>query len=141
MQEKVKGLEQQDHAHTLKQQALTEEVTKLRAQVAKKQASEIRSTEIQTGKSIEFAPSATSSPNQSPTRISPANLISRKSPANFRKSSKSPTLKSPGIKTSPGTPTSASSIIINRVKSPLQGELLTLYSIDTHFNTSKMDSF
>lgn len=80
-QEKIIGLESQCHQQALQQEKLTQELTQLRAQAAKRASRETISCEIQTGKSIEFNPSATSSPNSSP-RISPANHhSSRKSPA------------------------------------------------------------
>ena len=79
-QDKIRGLESQCHQQALQQEKLTAELTQLRSQAAKR-ASQTISCEIQTGKSIEFNPSATSSPNNSP-RISPANHhLSRKSPA------------------------------------------------------------
>ncbi|XP_045172088.2 peripheral-type benzodiazepine receptor-associated protein 1-like isoform X4 [Mercenaria mercenaria] len=119
LQDKIHGLEHQCQQHASKQQELTDELTLLRTQAAQK-SQNIRNTEIQTSKSLEFAPSSTSSPNQSPRHSPVIQGSYRKSPAiaphtpvnNSRKSpsiSKSPasSIKSPGIKVpspSLGTP-------------------------------------
>lgn len=122
LQDKINKLENQCQQHALKQQELTEELTQLRAEKANK-AHNIRSTEIQTGNSLEFAPSSTSSPNKSP-RQSPVHVNqsspaitpshSRKSPASTKGRSPANTTPSPShnvlvlnkvaSKNSPSTP-------------------------------------
>ena len=100
LQDKISGLENQCEQQNFKQQELVEELTQLRAASVTKN-NNIQSAEIQTGRSLEFAPSSTSSPNQSPRHSPVLNGTSRKSPSTPLKSSqKSPalsktTLKSP----------------------------------------------
>lgn len=134
-------MENQCQDHATKQQELTNELTLLRTQAAQK-SQNIRNTEIQTGNSIEFAPSSTSSPNQSPRHSPVIQVGSRKSPAitphtpvnNSRKSPgivKSPasSIKSPGIKVpspSLGTPSVANKGHNSRKgNSPAQGLFLS----------------
>lgn len=108
LQDKINKLENQCEQYASKQQELTDELTQLRAENARK-SHDIRSTEIQTGSSLEFAPSSTSSPNQSPrnspvvhgNRSSPALTPSnsRKSPAQARTPVKTPANKTPSPST------------------------------------------
>lgn len=149
LQDKIHSLENQCQGHASKQRELTEELTQLRAQAAHK-SQNIRSTEIQTSKSLEFAPSSTSSPNQSPRHSPVIQGSTRKSPViaphtpvnNSRKSpgiSKSPasSIRSPGIKVpspSIGT-TSAANKGHNSSKgnSPAQGQFLSFNEIANNF--------
>ncbi|XP_052272228.1 peripheral-type benzodiazepine receptor-associated protein 1-like isoform X3 [Dreissena polymorpha] len=98
LQDKISGLENQCEQQNFKQQELVEELTQLRAASVTKN-NNIQSAEIQTGRSLEFAPSSTSSPNQSPRHSPVLNGTSRKSPSTPLKSSqKSPALSKTPLK-------------------------------------------
>ena len=102
LQTKIDKLESQCVQYASKQEELTEEVTQLRADKAKK-SHDIRSAEIQTGNSLDFAPSSTSSPNQSP-RNSPIAHVNQSpviTPSNLRKSPATTKGRSPSNNTTP----------------------------------------
>ncbi|XP_052800298.1 RIMS-binding protein 3-like isoform X4 [Mya arenaria] len=135
LQNKIHGLETQCEQQSLKQQELNEEITKLRTQAVTKSRN-ISSAEIQTGRSLEFAPSSTSSPNQSP-RASPVvvNGTLQKSPSPVTPSkssqlksqtpSKSPAIKSPITKpVSPAHSTPIASKAHNSAKNSHSSEVL-----------------
>ncbi|XP_052800105.1 peripheral-type benzodiazepine receptor-associated protein 1-like isoform X4 [Mya arenaria] len=135
LQNKIHGLETQCEQQSLKQQELNEEITKLQTQAVTKSRN-ISSAEIQTGRSLEFAPSSTSSPNQSP-RASPVvvNGTLQKSPSPVTPSkssqlksqtpSKSPAIKSPITKpVSPAHSTPIASKAHNSAKNSHSSEVL-----------------
>ncbi|KAL4223562.1 benzodiazepine receptor binding [Mactra antiquata] len=79
LQDKIKNLETQCQDHASKQQTLTEELSHLHAQAALKSKNS-QNREIQTSDSLDFVPSRTSTPNQSPRRSPTPSGSARKSP-------------------------------------------------------------
>ena len=117
LQTKIHGLETQCEQHAVRQTQLTHEVTLLRSQTLNNNTKNLNSTEIQTGNSLEFAPSSTSSPNQSPC-ASPVVVNGNKaspSPVTPTKSSQRASLSSKSLSKSPAAKSPKTSI----TKSPL----------------------